>query len=470
MTMVPGGVFVTITPFLPALTILGVATAMLVVMAVAGAREHVGRAVAVSLGLLAATLALAVWLVISRHTAVGHVAAWIVVVGGGIFLVVSLIPSMPSPPRVDLERAERFDERDHMFARANLRKHPGLRRRYHESHPETVACDERLDTLPELGRPGSRFYDPEISPMAEAAFSILERSYSPLVQRPRGPVGLDDAARLARAVTLLARRYGAVDVGIARTAPHHWYSHAGRHAEGWGEPIEPDHPTAIVIVVAMDFHTIRMAPSAPVLAESSRQYVEAAKIAHVVAEYLELNGHEARAHVDGRYRVLCAPLAQDAGLGHVGRIGILMHRRYGPCVRLAVVTTRAELPVTTQDHSYMESFCEICKKCSDNCPSRSIPGGDKPVSRGFAHWSVDQESCYAFWRRTGTDCSVCIAACPFTKPDSAVHRLVRAYIRRNRLNQRLALLGDDLLYGRKLRLRPSNPGPGELARRWKIRV
>ncbi|HHQ48573.1 MAG TPA: 4Fe-4S dicluster domain-containing protein [Acidobacteria bacterium] len=211
-----------------------------------------------------------------------------------------------------------------------------------------------------------------------------------------------------------------------------------------------------------------MAPSAPVLAESSRQYVEAAKVAHVVAEYLELNGHEARAHVDGRYQVLCAPLAQQAGLGHVGRIGILIHRRYGPCVRLSVVTTNIALPATTGDHSYMEGFCAICKKCADNCPSRSIPHGEKPVSRGFAHWSVDQESCYAFWRRTGTDCSVCIASCPFTKPDSPVHRLVRAYVTRNPVNRRIALLGDDLFYGRRLRLRSSNPKLEDLAHLWKI--
>jgi len=453
-----------------ALFVLAGAAVVLMTMAVAGVEERVPRAVGVSLGLLAATAAIGLLLVMVRGTTAGTVGTWSVVAAAGIFALVSVLPFGTSPPPVDTGGAVRFDERDHMFSRANLRRHPELRRRYHEMRPEKKDYDHQLDILPELGQPGSRFYDPEISPMAEAAFSVLERSYLPLAQRPRGPRGLDDPVRLARAVEMLARRYGAVDVGIVRTAPYHWYSHAGRHADGWGEPIEPDHPTAIVLVVAMDFHTIRMAPSAPVLAESSRQYVEAAKIAHLVAEYLELNGHEARAHVDGRYQVLCAPLAEDAGLGHVGRIGILMHRRYGPCVRLSVVTTTARLPVTRGDHSYMESFCRICRKCAENCPTRSLPHGERPVSRGFAHWSVDQESCYAFWRRTGTDCSVCIASCPFTKPDTRIHRLVRAYIRRNPLNRRLALLGDDLFYGRRLKLRPSNPSSMELARRWKIRL
>jgi len=454
----------------PALGFLAVAAAVLLAMARAGVEERVARAVVVSLILLVGVGTAGLGLIRFGGTTGGAAAAWIVVAGALAFGLVSVLRFSPASPATDPTGAVRFDERDHMFSRANLRRHPELRRRYHEMRPEKKEFDLGLDALPELGRPGSRFFDPVVSPMADAAFSILERSYPPLADRPVGQGGLDDPELLARGVEMLARRYGAVDIGVARTAPHHWYSHAGRHAEGWGEAIEPDHPTAIVIVVAMDFHTIRMAPSAPVLAESSRQYVEAAKIAHVVAEYLALAGHEARAHVDGRYRVLCAPLAEDAGLGHVGRIGILMHRRYGPCVRLSVVTTTAELPLTRGDHSYMEDFCRICKKCADNCPSRSIPRGDPPVSRGFAHWSVDQESCYAFWRRTGTDCSVCIASCPFTKPDSAIHRLIRAYIRRNPVNRRLALLGDDLFYGRKLRLRPENPGLHELARRWRIDV
>ncbi|MCK5878819.1 MAG: hypothetical protein KAH24_03505, partial [Holophagae bacterium] len=79
-----------------------------------------------------------------------------------------------------------------------------------------------------------------------------------------------------------------------------------------------------------------------------------------------------------------------------------------------------------------------------------------PVSRGFAHWSVDQESCYTFWRKIGTDCAICIRSCPFSKPDTLIHRVVRGYIRRNPVNQRLALLGDDLFYGRKLKIPTRN--------------
>ncbi len=437
-----------------------------VMMFTAGIRERVARAAVLSGALATGIATIMATLVLAPASRTVTLTSWIIVLSAALLSVVSLVPAMPGVEEPDMSRAERFDERTHMFARANLATHPKLWEAHHRLFPEHRAVDERIRPLPELGMPGGRFYDRAISPMAEAAFSILERSYPALAPRPHRDRGITDPKELAQVIELAARRWGAADIGFTSTRPYHWYSHAGRQAADWGEVIEPTHTTAIVIVVRMDFHTIRMAPAAPVLAESSRQYVEAAKIAHLVAELLALNGYEARAHVDARYRVLCVPLAHDAGLGRVGRLGIFMHHRYGPCVRLSVVTTNAELPPTSGNHAYMEHFCRICKKCADNCPSRSIPHGDKPASRGFPHWSIDQESCYSFWRRIGTDCSICIASCPFTKPDALIHRLVRTYIRRNRINQRLALLGDDLFYGRHLKVRAHNPTLKEVARRW----
>jgi len=440
-----------------ALAVLAVAALGLAAFAAAAVRERAARAAAISLAGLAATVALAAAIAGAPAGAAVRAVEAGVLLTAGTLAASAAVHRMPAPEPVDLSGATRFDERDHMFARANLAHHPELARRYHEAHPEARETDGRIWALPRLGGPGGRFHDPELSPMADAAFAVLDRTYGPLARRPRGERRQVHPERLLEAVRLLARRYGAADVGVARTEPHHWYSRRGRQAEGWGEPIEPRHPTAIVIVVPMDWHAIRHAPAVPVLLESSRQYVESAKIAHLVAEYLALAGHDATAHVDGHYEVICAALAQAAGLGHVGRMGILMHRRLGPAVRLAVVTTDAELPPTTGDHTHMERFCEICMKCARACPARAIPGGGRPVSRGFAHWSVDQERCYAFWRRIGTDCAVCIRACPFTKPDTAVHRLVRWYVTRNPVAQRIALLADDLFYGRRPRLPAANP-------------
>lgn len=447
-----------------ALCVLLTAVLALVALAREGVREGIPRVVGVSLLLAALLAGLAVSLHVWRERPGARAAEWVVVAAAAALAaaVVARWGRLPEPP--DTSRARRFDERDHMFARANLAHHPELALRQWERRPQQREVDERLFRMPPLGGPGSRYHDPDVAPVAEAAFSILDRMYAPLARRPAGAGTGGDPERILATLRYLALRYGAVDLGVARTRPYHWYSHAGRQAHRWGEPIEPRHSTALVIVVAMDFAAIQRAPTLPVLLESSRQYVESAKIAHLVAEYLALRGYDATAHVDGNYEVICAPLAQEAGLGHVGRMGIFMHHRFGPCVRLSVVTTDLELPPTRGDHRFMEAFCEICKKCARACPSRSIPEGGPPVSRGFPHWSVGQESCYAFWRKIGTDCAVCIRSCPFTKPDTALHRVVRWAIRRNPLNRRLALWADDLFYGRRPRLASANPTFEELTR------
>jgi len=437
---------------------LAISAIFMVLMGAEGLREQSYRAFALSLtgaALLLAGLFAAGWF---RHASVMNIFIpilfWLFVA----FIVVSLIPWFPNAVNTETADIEQFDERDHMFSRANLKFHPELGNLYHQLHPEKKAIDEEIWKLPELGEPGSKFYDRYVGSIADSAFNILNRSYAPLSDRPsiQPYADMPDGEKLMEAIRIAAFQFGAMDVGVTQLQPHHLYSSAGRQAHNWGEKVENDHRTAIVFVVPMSDVFIRHAPSLAVLLESSHCYVESAKVAHIVAEMLHRQGLSATAHVDGHYEVICAPLAEAAGLGHVGRMGIFMHRAYGPSVRLSVVTVDFDLQETTGSHEYMEYFCNICKKCADNCPSRAISQGEKPVSRGFVHWSVDQESCYTFWRKIGTDCAVCIRSCPFSKPDTLVHRVVRGYIRRNPINQRLALLGDDLFYGRKLRIPTRN--------------
>lgn len=59
------------------------------------------------------------------------------------------------------------------------------------------------------------------------------------------------------------------------------------------------------------------------------------------------------------------------------------------------------------------------------------------------------ESCFQIWLKSGTDCGLCIAVCPYPNPDTHLHRHVRRLARRNTLARRLILKMDDLFYFRK---------------------
>ncbi len=378
---------------------------------------------------------------------------WLVLINQGViiasllFIILSLLKINRQVPARDMRHAQKYDERDMMFARNNLKFHPALAERYYAAHPEKKEVDRKIHAKAELEEPGHTYYNELGTPLMDAAFGYLARTRFASRGEPAAVKKELSKEQVTQFIKYIARFYGAVDVGITQLQPYHYYIHAGRHAEVWGDVIEEEHSTAIVIIVAMDTVHIKQAPALPAALEASHQYVEAAKIANVIAQYIRSFGYDARAQTDGNYQVCCVPLAIDAGLGELGRLGIYMHPVYGPCVRISVVTTDLELVLDRKkDLSYIAHFCQVCKKCAQHCPSRSIPMDEEPQSRGFRHWSIDQEKCFSLWKTYGTDCAVCVKVCPYTKPNTFIHKMARFYISRNAINRRIGLFLDNLLY------------------------
>jgi len=375
----------------------------------------------------------------------------IVLLGSGaVFFIISMVRFFPdrSPAR-DTSKGVQYDERDNMFARNNLQHYPELMKKYHEMRPENRSTDLQIHKKPEFGEKEQFYHDPYTAPWFLSAFEYLERSI-PLSEGETSQKHENiDPEKFKSVIAGAAEFYGACDVGFIPLARHHYYSHRGRHASNFGTPTDQTWKTAIVIVIPMRVGMLKTAPASSVIQESAQKYVEAAKISNIMAGYIRRFGYRARAHNDANYDVLCVPLAVESGLGELGRMGLFMHKIYGPCVRLAVVTTDLELPPSPpSDTFHMSEFCKICKKCADNCPSGSISHGDEPYSRNMRHWSISQEKCFSYWKTIGSDCGLCIGVCPYTKPDTLIHKLVRFYISRNALNQKIALFMDDLLYGR----------------------
>jgi epoxyqueuosine reductase QueG len=148
--------------------------------------------------------------------------------------------------------------------------------------------------------------------------------------------------------------------------------------------------------------------------------------------------------------VVCPLVARDAGLGEIGRMGLLMTPRLGPRVRIAVVTT--DLPLEADERRPEPStldFCTRCRKCADVCPSRAIPLDDRASIDGARRWRIDSEACFTYWCQVGTDCARCVKVCPYSHPDNALHNAVRWGLRNSSPFRRLALAADDLFYGKK---------------------
>jgi ferredoxin len=349
-----------------------------------------------------------------------------------------------------------------MFARSRLRPGTAEYEDYYGRRPENKEMDDRTRALPGLMSPESRYADAEAFASARSSFAVTEA----LRHDVDGPVAASAVSRSPQEATDLVKRlaleHGALDVGTTQTRGYHFYSHVGRGTGRYGEPIAIDHRWAIAFTVEMSHSVMRTAPAAPVVAESARRYVEAATIAVELAATIRESGFTARAHIDGNYRVIAPLVAADAGLGEIGRMGILMTPRQGPRVRVGVVTTDLPLiPDAPGDDPSVIDFCMVCKKCAENCPSASIPHGDRESIDEGLRWAIDPDACFRYWNVAGTDCGRCMIVCPFAHPDNKAHNLVRWAVQRSGAARRAALWMDDLFYGRKPRPLPV-PGTSAL--------
>lgn len=411
-------------------------------------REGESRAVRVAVGatlLLAAPFVIAALLPPPQQTWTGSVLFGLL----GLATLAALWPGRGSRLPARQQPTDRVDERDIMFSRRELT--PGTERfeRYYERHPERRALDERWRAKPGLMAPGSRYDHAAGFAAAEATFETVESLQHLVDGDPAVERSAIAPAEARRFVCDWARELGAVDAGVTKLKPEHVYTVGGRR-ERYDVPIDLDHPFAIAFTVEMDHRMMQSAPAVPTLMESARQYLNAGTIAVQLAVAIRALGYRARAHIDGNYQVICPLVARDAGLGEIGRMGLLMTPRHGPRVRIGVVTT--DMPLETspdRGNPTIEEFCRLCEKCAKVCPSQAIAFG----GRGD-RWKIDSESCFTYWCEAGTDCGRCVITCPYAHPDTTVHRLVRTAIRRSPLVRRLATPLDDLVYGEKPRPKP----------------
>jgi ferredoxin len=362
-------------------------------------------------------------------------------------IVLFLIPLGRTAHGKDIPR-HRHDERDIMFARARLIPDSSEYAGYYSMRPEHKAGDDLTRSKPGLLSPKARMANPFHFASSEGSFGLTE-SLRHAVDGPVQEIQKElPSDRMTAYVKGLAKYYGALDVGIAEIQPYHVYSHTGRGTGTYGAPITVRHPYGIAFTVEMDFHMIAANPTSPGVMESARQYVEAARVAVQLANALRYLGYSARAHIDGNYQVIAPLVARDAGLGEIGRMGILMTPSHGPRVRLGVVTTDAALiPDRRRRRISVIDFCRICKKCADNCPSRSIPFGDREEIEGALRWRIDAEGCFRYWCVVGTDCGVCMTVCPYSHPSTFSHNLIRWAIDKSGFARRLAYRLDDIFYG-----------------------
>jgi len=374
-------------------------------------------------------------------------------------VAILLYVALPPRPKNSLQIVgplEKIDERDVIFARFDLRENSPHYFEYYNRHPENKSKDDEIRKLPDILSPFHVKKCPKHFNLAAAEFEFLEQQL-PYVD---GEVHSNQSDYSPRENTNNLKNMmfylGADICGVCELDQAYVYSHVGRGPEPYGSEVVLNHAYAVVFAIEMEKKMIAAAPQSPVIIETAKKYVEAAKISIIAAQQIRKMGYAARAHIAGsNYQAVLPPLGWKAGLGELGRFGMLITWKFGARIRLGMLTT--DLPLIP-DQSFtrgIQDFCEMCKKCAENCPSQAIPHDGKTEENGVMKWVLNRESCYRYWRKVGTDCAVCISVCPYSNPDNGFHRFIRHFTTWSRRAQSLTLWGDDFFYGRKHKQKPS---------------
>ena len=357
---------------------------------------------------------------------------------------------IPSPASFADDRPTgRIDERTIMFSRAALEPDSQRFTNYYQQFPEHRANDDHFRAMPGLMAPSAGKYEPLSFAAADASFATVAELADGCTGEPATQRLETDPVVLTKFVKGWARKLGALDCGVTELRAEHLYTVKGR-GKNYGQTIDLPHRHAIAFTVEMDHHNLGASPEGPTVMESAQQYLNAGAIAVQLAVFIRGLGYPAEAHIDGNYKVICPLVAKDAGLGEIGRMGLLMTPRQGPRVRLGVVTT--DLPLLTDQRTFdpgVLHFCAICRKCADICPVDAISTEPRRDHDGAERWQIDSEACFSYWCATGTDCGQCMRVCPYSHPDNALHNLVRWGLRRSAWFRQVALRLDDVLYGRR---------------------
>jgi len=285
--------------------------------------------------------------------------------------------------------------------------------------------DEKVPNILKTGKPGYSRLDFALSYASWAVHDGFEGSIArtriPRYRVSKNMFGvdllkekyvIDDPRGMSAYIKRAGRLFGACLTGICRVNRDWLYAEAD---------VPERFENAVVMAVEMDADGIATSPAVPAAAATGTGYSKMAFAISCMGEFIRNLGYDAIQC--GNTTALSIPLAIDAGLGELGRNGLLITPQYGSRVRLCKIFTDIPLEPDKPIELGVREFCKNCKLCAKECEVEAISMADEPSfdvacpsnNPGALKWYVNSELCYQFWCDNGVDCSTCISVCPFTK-------------------------------------------------------
>ncbi len=233
----------------------------------------------------------------------------------------------------------------------------------------------------------------------------MRKTYKELYKQPQNPIK-EITTKDLEDMKELARKLGASDIGFAKVDPSYIF-----------DDKLIIYPNAVVLVMEMNPNIINTAPSKGAEKEIFRTYYELCVQVNRIKDFLNDRGYNAAAGPSLGGEVNYPLLAQKAGMGVIGKHGMLISSIQGPSLRLAAVYTDIEnLPIEDHnDHLWINDFCKTCNRCVKKCPGGAIYKETVTFEDGSKQ-CIDYKKCAVpFSRNNG--CTVCIKECMFFRSE-----------------------------------------------------
>ncbi len=186
----------------------------------------------------------------------------------------------------------------------------------------------------------------------------------------------------------------------------------------------------VAVAVTLPKEIVSDLKIAPTLAYRDAYHTLNEKLNEIVtcgAEFLHSRGYEAVAQTtdyvqtdtEFRSKLPHKSVAVRAGIGWIGRSGLLITEQFGGAVRLSSLMTNAPLE---PDVPQFQNRCGGCRLCVEACPAHALSGVDwKPGMKReelFDWSSCNETQIRRMKEATGIEqdlCGLCFAVCPFTE-------------------------------------------------------
>jgi len=286
---------------------------------------------------------------------------------------------------------------------------------------------------------------------------------------PKGErIDVSHPQRITRDIKKAAIYFGADLIGICRLDRRWVYSHSYEwlgeenvfDSEEVTEEYKPqevpeEYQYAVVMGFEEDYNMVKYFPTYIADAATSMGYSRMAVTNAYLSTFIRGLGFKA---IDCSTNdvALTTPMAMQAGLGELGRNGLLVTPEFGPRLRISKVITDLPMVADTPIEFGVTEFCSVCKKCATTCPAQAIMSSERTTepqnisnASGELKWPINAERCRGYWGRIGKPCTICISVCPFNKHMNWFHRTVRWLADNARWADSFYVKMDDLLgYGK----------------------